>query len=100
MTEPLAVRDVADGCTVAVRVHPGAKRNAIGGMHAGALKVSITAPATDGRANDALISFVAERLGVPRARVTLVAGAASRSKTLRVQGKSAAEVQAALVEVC
>jgi uncharacterized protein (TIGR00251 family) len=69
-------------------------------MHASALKVSITAPATDGRANDALISFVAERLGVPRARVTLVTGAASRSKTLRVQGKSAAEVQAALVEVC
>ena len=100
MDEPFAVRDVADGCTVAVRVHPGAKRNAIGGMHAGALKVSITAPATDGRANDALIAFVAERLGVPRARVSLVAGATSRSKTLRIEGKSAAEVQAALVETC
>ena len=100
MSEPLAARDVADGCTLAVRVHPGAKRNAVGGMHAGALKVSITAPATDGRANDALIAFVAERVGVPRARVTLVAGAASRSKTLRIEGKSAAEVEAALVEVC
>ena len=100
MSEPVAVRDVADGCTVAVRVHPGAKRNAVGGRHAGALKVSITAPATDGRANEALIAFVAERLGVPRARVSLLAGATSRSKTLRIEGKSAAEVQAALVEVC
>lgn len=100
MTEELALRDVADGCTIAVRVHPGAKLNAIGGMHAGALKVSITAPATDGRANDALIAFLAERLDVPRARVSLLAGATSRSKTLRIEGKSAAEVQAALVEVC
>ena len=100
MSEPLAVRDVADGCTLAVRVHPGAKQNAIGGMHAGALKVSITAPATDGRANEALIAFVAVRLGVSRARVSLLAGATSRSKTLRIEGKSAAEVQAALVEVC
>ena len=100
MNEELPVRDVADGCTLAVRVHPGAKRNAIGGIHAGALKVSITAPATDGRANDALIAFVAERLRVPRTRVGLLAGAANRSKTLRIEGKSAAEVQAALVEVC
>lgn len=100
MNEAPAIRDVADGCTLAVRVHPGAKQNAIGGMHAGALKVSITAPATDGRANDALIAFVAERLDVPRARVRLLAGAGSRSKTLRIQGKSVAEVQAAFVELC
>lgn len=100
MSEEVAARDVADGCTIAVRVHPGAKRNAIGGMHAGALKVSTTAPATDGRANDALIAFLAERLHLPRARISLVAGATSRGKTLRIQGKSAAEVQAALVEIC
>jgi uncharacterized protein (TIGR00251 family) len=100
MTDELAIRDIADGCTLAVWVHPGAKRNAIAGLHAGALKVSITAPATDGRANDALIAFVAEWLGLPRARVSLIAGATNRSKTLRIAGKSAAEVQAALVELC
>ena len=98
MDEVFAARDVADGCTLAVRVHPGAKRNAIGGMHAAALKVSISAPANDGRANGALIAFVAEWLEIPRARVSLVAGATNRSKTLRIQGKSAAEIQAALVE--
>ena len=100
MTEALAVRDIVDGCTLALRVHPGAKRNAVGGFHAGALKVSITAPATDGRANDALIAFIAEWLGIPKARVTLISGATNRSKTLRIAGKSAAEVQAALVESC
>lgn len=100
MTEQPVLRDVADGCTLAVRVHPGAKRNVIGGLHAGALKVSITAPAIDGRANDALIAFLAEWLGVPRARISLLAGATNRSKTLRITGKSAAEVQAALTECC
>jgi hypothetical protein len=69
-------------------------------MHAGALKVSITAPATDGRANDALLAFMAERLDLPRARVSLLAGATSRSKTLRIAGKNAAQVQAALIEIC
>jgi uncharacterized protein len=100
MDGPTVLRDVADGCMLAVRVHPGAKRNAVGGMHGGALKVSITAPATDGKANDALIAFIADWLNVPRARISLVAGETSRSKTLRITGKSAAEVQAALVEVC
>jgi len=94
------MRDVPDGCTLIVRVHPGAKRNAIGGLHAGALKVSITAPAIDGRANDALIAFMAEWLDVPRARISLVSGATNRSKTLRIAGKSAAEVEAALIECC
>jgi uncharacterized protein (TIGR00251 family) len=100
MSEQIPLRDTADGCTLAVRVHPGAKRNAIVGFHAGALKVSVTAPAADGQANEALIAFIAEWLSIPRARVTLIAGAANRSKTLRITGKSAAEVQAALVESC
>ena len=100
MSEPMPVRDTADGCTLAVRVHPGAKRDAIVGFHAGELKVSIAAPAVDGRANEALIAFIAEWLSIPQARVTLIAGAANRSKTLRITGKSAAEVQAALVESC
>jgi len=98
--EPLRfVQDVADGCTLAVRVHPGARKNDVAGLHAGAVKISIAAPATDGRANEALIEFVAELLRLPRARVSLVSGAASRSKVLRITGKSAAEVQAALFPV-
>jgi uncharacterized protein (TIGR00251 family) len=83
--------DAPDGCTLALRVHPGAKRDAIAGLHDGQLKVSLTPPPTDGRANEALIRLLAERLGIPRNRISLIAGASSRSKAVRVQGLSAAE---------
>ena len=89
-------RDTADGCSLSVRLHPGAKRNAVTGLHDGALKIALNAPPVDGKANDALIAFLAERLSVPRAKIALVAGMTSRSKTLRIAGKSAAEVAAAL----
>ena len=89
-------RDVADGCTLSVRVHPGARKNAVSGVHDGAVKISLTTPPVDGRANEALIAFVAEVLGIPRARVSLVAGATSRAKVLRVTGKSAEEMLAIL----
>jgi len=96
MSLGVALRDTAEGCVLPVRVHPGARKNAVTGVHDGAVKISLTTPPTDGRANEALIAFVAERLRVPRARVTLVSGATSRSKVLRVARKSAAEVRAAL----
>jgi uncharacterized protein (TIGR00251 family) len=96
MTPAITLRDTPEGCLLPVRVHPGARKNAVTGVHDGALKISLTTPPTDGRANNALTSLLAERLHVPRLRITLVAGATSRSKTLRIAGKSAAEVQAAL----
>ena len=92
----IALRDTPNACTLPVRVHPGAKRNEITGTHDGALKISLTTPPTDGRANDALIAFLAAFLKVPRASVTLLTGASSRSKTLHISGKSAAQIQAAL----
>jgi len=92
----LSLRDVPGGCTLAVRVHPGARRNAITGEHDGALKISLTTPPTDGRANAALIAFLADRFSIPRAQITLVTGATSRSKTFRLNGPTSAEVIAAL----
>jgi uncharacterized protein (TIGR00251 family) len=88
--------DSADGCTLSIRVHPGAKKTAITGTHAGALKISLTTPPTDGRANEALIVFLADLLYLPKARIALMTGVTSRTKLLRISGKSAAEVQAAL----
>ncbi|HMF63688.1 MAG TPA: DUF167 domain-containing protein [Edaphobacter sp.] len=93
------VRDVEDGCTVSVRVHPGARKNGVSGVHAGAVKISLTTPPLDGRANEALIAVVAELLRIPRARVSLVSGMTSRTKVLRITGKSADEVRAALSPV-
>ncbi|MDE1175784.1 MAG: DUF167 domain-containing protein [Edaphobacter sp.] len=89
-------RDNPDGCTLSVRVHPGAKKTAVAGLHDGALKISLNAPPAEGKANDALIAFIAEQLSVPRSKVALITGLTSRSKTLRIAGKSAAEVAAAL----
>ena len=100
MNHPVAIRDSPGGCILPVRVHPGARRNAIAGVHDGALKISLTTPPTDGRANDALIAFLAERLRLPRARISLVSGATSRSKTLRIEGRSATEVHTALSDSC
>ena len=89
-------RDTPDGCSLVIRLHPGAKKNAIIGLHDGALKLSLNAPPVDGKANEALIAFIAEQINVPRSKIALIAGATSRSKTLRITGKSAAEVEAAL----
>ena len=68
------LRDTADGCTLPVRVHPGAKRNAVTGIHDGALKISLTTPPTDGRANDSLVAFLATCLKLPRASISLLTG--------------------------
>ena len=96
-------RDTPDGCTLTVRIHPGARKNAITGTHPGvavgdlaALKISLTTPPIDGRANEALITFLSEVLHLPKSRISLLTGQTSRTKTLRITGKSAAEAQAAL----
>jgi uncharacterized protein (TIGR00251 family) len=93
----MIVRAGDGGCTVTVRVHPGAICNAISGTHGDALKISLTAPPTDGRANAALIEFLAQRLGVPRLSVELIAGSASRTKVVRILGVTATEVEAQLL---
>jgi uncharacterized protein (TIGR00251 family) len=89
-------KNVADGCALTVRVHPGARKNGVTGVHAEAVKIALTTPPVDGKANEALIAFLAEALRVPRARIAIVAGLNSRAKTLRITGLSAAEVVAAL----
>jgi uncharacterized protein len=96
------VKDVTDGCTLSVRLHPGARKNGATGIHADEVKIALTAPPVDGKANDALIAFLADALRLPRGRIVLVSGLTSRAKILRITGKSAAEVAAALfpVETC
>ena len=95
-------KDIADGCTLALRLQPAARKNAVTGLHADAVKIALTAPPVDGKANEALIDFLAETLHLPRARIAIVSGLTSRSKLLRITGRNAAEVAAALfpAEVC
>jgi len=92
----LRLTDSSDGCVLPVRVHPGAKRTAVTGAHDGALKISLSTPPTDGRANEALIAFLAERLSLPRAQIALVSGQTNRSKVLRITGLNAEEVRTRL----
>jgi uncharacterized protein (TIGR00251 family) len=77
-------RRTADGWTLAIHVQPGAKRSRVAGLHGDRLKVRIAAPALDGRANEALVEFVAEALGVPKRSVGIVAGERSRDKVVAV----------------
>ncbi len=89
----IAICDTAAGATFAVKVHPRAKKNAITGELGDALKVSLTAPPVEGRANDACIEFFAKVLNVPRSSVTIAAGQSSRNKVIRVAGLSADEIR-------
>ena len=81
------------GITFAVKIHPRAKKNAITGEVGDSLKLSLTAPPVDGKANDACIEFFAKLLEVPRSSVTIAAGDSSRNKVIRVVGLSAEEVR-------
>jgi uncharacterized protein len=78
--------------TLQVRVHPRAARDEIVGERAGALLVRLTAPPLDGRANEALCRLLARRLRVAPTRVTLLRGARSRDKVIRVEGLSNTEI--------
>ena len=81
-----AVNESNDGVTFAVKVHSRAKKNAITGEVGDALKLSLTTPPVEGRANEACIEFFAKLLKVPRSSVTIASGQSSRNKVIRVTG--------------
>ena len=89
----ISIHDMPSGTTFAVKVHPRASKNAITGKVGDALKVSLTAPPVDGRANQACIEFFANFLKVPRSSVTIASGQTSRTKVVRVAGLSAEELR-------
>ena len=92
----IPIKDTPSGATFAVRLHPRAKKNAITGTLGDALKISLTAPPLEGRANEACIEFLADLLKLPRSSITIAAGQASRNKLIRISGVSAADVEARL----
>jgi uncharacterized protein len=85
--------ETLSGATFAVKIHPRARENAITGELGDALKVSLTAPPLEGKANAACIAFFANLLKVPRSSVTIASGLSSRSKLIRVAGLSAEETR-------
>jgi len=89
----ISIHESAAGVTFAVKVHPRAKKNAITGELGDAIKLALTAPPLDGRANQACIEFFANLLDVPRSSVTIASGETSRRKVIRVAGLSADAVR-------
>ncbi len=92
----IPIHDTPLGATFAIKVHPRAKRNAITGELGDTLKVALTAPPLDGRANEGCIEFFAKTLNVSRASVSIAAGQSSRNKVIRVAGLSSQEVRTRL----
>ena len=85
----------ADGSVIlTLHIQPGAKKTEIAGLHGEALKIRLAAPPVDGKANAALIAFLAKACGVSKSSVELVSGDTSRAKRVRVSGADAARVAA------
>jgi hypothetical protein len=89
----IPIRQTPAGVTFSIKVHPRAKKNGITGEVGDALKVALTAPPVEGKANEACIDFFAKLLEVPRSSVTIGAGETSRNKVIRVVGLPAAEIE-------
>lgn len=82
------IREAGDDVLLDLHVVPRASRTRVVGEHDGRLRVQIAAPPVDGAANDAVVRWLADALGVGRTHVRIVAGATSRAKRLVVQGVS------------
>jgi len=87
-----AFREVPGGVELRVWVQPGAARSEIAGLHGEALKIRIAAPAQEGRANQALVEFLADLLGLPKSRVSILRGEKTREKVLLLRGLKAEEL--------
>jgi hypothetical protein len=97
------IRETPEGVTLAIHAQPGAKKTAVTGVYGegpdAQLKIAVHAPPLEGRANQALIAFLAESFSVPRAKIELISGELSRSKVLLLKGAKLAQVNAAVVKL-
>jgi uncharacterized protein (TIGR00251 family) len=94
------LRAATSGVSLAVRAQPGAKKTAITGIYgegaAAQLKIAVQAPPLEGRANEALIAFLAQTFALPKSAVKLISGELSRSKVVLLEGITLAQATAVL----
>jgi uncharacterized protein len=97
------LRPAQGGVTLAVRAQPGAKKTTIIGLYgegsSAQLKIAVQAPPIEGRANSALLEFLAERFGIPKNSVELMTGELSRSKVFLLRGVTLQQVQELLKSI-
>ena len=86
-----------EGVLLTLHIQPGAKKTGAVGLHGEALKIRLAAPPVDGKANDALIDFLARTLGIPKSRFALVSGQASRCKRVAIAGATVVELERKLL---
>ena len=95
-TLPVWLNQTENGVIVCVHAQPGAKRDAVVGLYDGKLKIALTAPPVDGKANDALQTFLAKKTKTPKSDVELISGQTSRSKRFLIKNAAAQNIAAAL----
>jgi uncharacterized protein (TIGR00251 family) len=94
----IPLHETAKGISFSVKVHPRARKNAITGTVGDALKLALTAPPVEGKANQAVIEFFSELFAIPRSSVTIASGETSRNKVIRIAGVSKAAAEQRLAE--
>lgn len=92
-TSPTWIVAASDGCLLTIKATPRASRTEIAGADASWLRIRLQAPPVDGRANEALTEFLAEKLDLPRRAVAVIAGETGRVKKVRVAGLGVAGVR-------
>jgi uncharacterized protein len=92
----LEVQERNGGIIIPVRVQPRASKDEIAGEVGGALKVRLRAPAVEGRANEALVEFLAQLLKTPRSAVRILSGERSRTKRIEIRGVTGQQIMGLL----
>ena len=86
MTPTVDLEATPNGVILPVQAQPGARKNALTGVHAGRLKVSVTQAPEKGKANKALIEVLADALGVKRSQISLKSGQTASQKKFLIAG--------------
>jgi uncharacterized protein (TIGR00251 family) len=92
----IVLQQHSEGVILPVRAQPGARKNAVVGDQNGALKLAVSAPADQGKANKALLELLCDSLGLKRSQVELLTGDKSRDKRFLIRGLSLSEIQGRL----
>ena len=90
------VRETSLGAQFALRVQPRASRNAVVGVMGEAIKLAVTAPPVDGKANESVIEYLADLFRVSKSSVVIISGETGRNKVIAIRGVSAEQVRKAL----
>ena len=90
------IKATKDGVVLTLHIQPGAKKTEVVGPHGDALKIRLAAPPVDGKANAALVEFLAKKVGAGRTAVEIVGGQTSRTKRVRIEGYAVDELRVLL----